>query len=103
MLYENGLIWFYQSNLKVGKSLEKFQAITIEVPQGQSCIARKFSKFNFRGIARNISRYTVNTFLHTGRIQPEISWLEGKHSIQYTVPTELSTLSKSNPNIRDIT
>ena len=25
MLYENGLIWFYQSNLKVGKSLDKFR------------------------------------------------------------------------------
>ena len=28
--------------------------IYLEMPQGPSCIARKFSKFTFRGIARNI-------------------------------------------------
>ena len=38
----------------------------LEVPQGQSGISRKFTKFNFRAIARNISRLvTINKLMLT--------------------------------------
>ena len=44
----------------------KASAISVlqhEVPQGRSGISRKFSRFNFLAIARNISRLILNRYL----------------------------------------
>ena len=64
----------------------------LEVPQGQSCISRKFSNFNFQAIARNISRFLFSSYLLIHFCIPQDSNREHSGQEASTFPTELSSI-----------